>query len=257
MQMEYLLIFITGVCVGSFLNVCIHRIPVGQSIVTPRSFCPYCGVSLKWFDNIPLISFIVLKGKCRRCSHKISVKYPLVELATALAGLLLYKWFELTPQFFVYWVFVMLLLVVSVIDIEKQIIPDIISLGGIVAGLTGFTVFRLEGAANFFGAFLFSLSGASIGFLLMLALALAGQYIFKKEAMGGGDIKLVAMIGAFLGWKKVLLTFFIAPFLGSFTGLYLKIRYKREIVPYGPYLALGALISLLYGDAIIKCLFNY
>lgn len=255
--MEYLLIFVTGVCLGSFLNVCIYRLPIGKSIVLPRSFCPICKTPIKWFDNIPLISFIILKGKCRSCSIKIPIKYPLVELAVGLVGILLFKIFGVSPEFIVYWFFFILLLTASIIDIEKQIIPDSISLGGIGVGLLAVSLLKTNGSDTILTAFLGAASGGGLGFLLMMILAILGQFIFKKEALGGGDIKLMAMIGVFLGWENVILTFFIAPFFGAFIGLYLKMKDQREMLPYGPYLALGAMISLLFGKTILRYLFNY
>ena len=255
--MEYLLIFVTGVCFGSFLNVCIYRLPIGKSIVLPRSFCPICKTPIKWFDNIPLISFIILKGKCRSCSLRIPIKYPLVELAVGLGGILFFKIFGVSPEFFVYWLFFVLLLSASIIDIEKQIIPDSISLGGLGIGLLAVSFLKINGSDTILNAFLWSAFGGAFGFLLMLSLAIMGQVIFKKEALGGGDIKLMAMIGVFLGWQSVILTFFIAPFFGTFIGLYLKIKDQRDIVPYGPYLALGAIISLIFGKNILSYLFNY
>lgn len=253
--MEYILVFIFGTVIGSFLNVCIYRLPLGKSIVGPRSFCPACMKPIKWFDNVPLISFIVLRRRCRSCGTPIPVRYFLVEMVTALIGVALLYYFALTPKFFVYWFFSCALITIVAIDIEHQEIPDIISIPGIIIGLLLMTLLRLDGAESYLKSFFNSLFGILAGGGSMFLLGVAGELIFRKEALGGGDVKLMGMIGAFLGWKLVLLTFFMAPVLGAGVGLFMKIRFRREVIAYGPYLSLGALISLLYGDRILNYLF--
>jgi len=255
--MEYILVLIFGAVIGSFLNVCIYRIPLSRSIVWPGSFCPFCERPIKWFHNIPLLSFLLLRGKCAYCSRPIAVRYFIVELFTALSGAGLLAHFGIGPAFFVYWAFTCALIVVVGIDIEHQEIPDVISLPGIVAGAALMTAFRLDGSGEYGLSLLNSGLGILAGGGSMFLLGVAGELIFKKEALGGGDVKLMAMIGAFLGWKLVLVTFFMAPVLGSGVGIFLKIRFRREVIAYGPYLSLAALISLLYGDSIIGYLFGF
>ncbi len=253
--MIYSFVIVLGLVIGSFLNVCIYRMPLGKSVVWPRSFCPFCENTIRWYDNIPLLSFILLRGKCRYCSRAISLRYFIVELITALTGLILLSRYSIAPHFFIYWLFSCALIVVTFIDIEHQEIPDIISLPGIILGLAVFTVFRMGRAGTYAGSALDSLAGVLAGGGSMFLLGMFGELIFRKEALGGGDVKLMGMIGAFIGWKFVLLTFFLAPILGSAVGIFLKIKFRKEVIPYGPYLSLGALISLLCGENIINYLF--
>jgi len=255
--MEYLVVFIFGVIIGSFLNVCIYRLPLNISIVKPRSFCPFCEKTIAWYDNVPLISYILLGGKCHGCKKPISFRYFIVELLTALLSVGLFYYFSLSAAFFVYWIFVCSLIAVTFIDIEYQEIPDEISIPGIFAGLILITVFKLHGSGTYIPSFVNSSLGIIAGGGSMFLLGIVGEFIFKKEALGGGDVKLMAMIGAFLGWKLVLLTFFIAPLFGSMAGMFLKIRFKREIIAYGPYLSLAAIISLMYGNKILRYLMGY
>lgn len=255
--MEYLIAFIFGSIIGSFLNVCIYRIPLGKSIVFPNSFCPFCEKSIQWYDNIPLISFLVLKGKCRTCKRPIPFRYFIVELITALstAGLLYY--FSITPAFFIYWLFTCMLIVVIFVDIEHQEIPDVISIPGVFLGIILITAFRIDPSGEYVKAFLNSFLGALVGGGSMFLMGYIGEIIFKKEALGGGDVKLMAMIGAFIGWKLVLLTFFMAPLFGAGAGIFMKIRFRKEVIAYGPYLSLAALVSLIYGNRFLDYLFRY
>ncbi|MBD3425757.1 MAG: prepilin peptidase [Candidatus Omnitrophica bacterium] len=253
--MKYFLVFVSGTIIGSFLNVCIYRIPLGKSVVWPGSHCTFCRKPIRWYDNIPLISYLILKGKCRNCGTPIPLRYFIVELVTALSGVLLLYYFSLSPAFFVYWFFTCSLIVIMAIDIEHQEIPDSVSIPGIVLGLVLATVFRLTGGGTYPGAFLDSVLGVLAGGGSMFVLGVVGELVFKKEALGGGDVKLMAMIGAFLGWKLVMLTFFMAPVLGAGVGLFMKLRFGKEEIAYGPYLSLGAFISLLYGEKILDYLF--
>jgi leader peptidase (prepilin peptidase)/N-methyltransferase len=164
-------------------------------------------------------------------------------------------YFALTPKFFVYWFFSCALITIVAIDIEHQEIPDVISIPGIIIGLLLMTLLKLDGADVYLKSFFNSLFGILAGGGSMFLLGVVGELVFKKEALGGGDVKLMGMIGAFLGWKLVLLTFFMAPILGAGVGLFMKIRFRKEVIAYGPYLSLGALISLLYGDKILNYLF--
>jgi leader peptidase (prepilin peptidase)/N-methyltransferase len=250
-MIPYLIVFISGALAGSFLNVCIYRIPIGKSIVAPRSFCPFCENRIRWYDNLPLVSFLVLRGKCRDCGRPIPLRYPVVELVNALLWTLLFHRFGYGSGFFVYAGFCSALLTVAAIDLEHQEIPDTISIPGIFLGLFLMTFLRLDGSplvrTSFWNAFLGIVAGGGIMFLM----GVAGEFIFRKEALGGGDVKLMAMIGAFLGWKYVLLTFFIAPVLGAGVGLFMKLRFGEEVIPYGPFISLAALISLLHGPDIL------
>lgn len=254
--MVYTAIALFGLIVGSFLNVCVYRLPRGESIVKPRSHCPECGRALPWNENIPVISYIFLRGKCSGCGKHISFIYPVVEILTAAIAVVLYVFFGLSPRAAIYFVLFSALIIATFTDFERQEIPDVITLPGIAAGLLAVSIFpelltgtRLEAVIN-------SILGILVGGGSLYILGFVGEIIFRKESMGGGYIKLLAMIGAFLGWKLTLLTFFLAPFFGSFTGLILKIREGKEVIPYGPYLSLAALISVLFGERIIGFLFH-
>ena len=253
--MDYLFVFILGLCIGSFLNVCVYRIPKAKSIVRPRSFCPDCGKSIKWYDNIPLVSYAILRGRCRNCGKRIPLRYPFGELLTGLVSLLLYWYFGPTGAFAAYWILACILITISLIDLETWEVPDVLSIPGIVAGVILMSVFRLNGASNSGWAFLDSVFGMLAGGLMMFLLSVIGEWAFRKEAVGGGDVKLMAMIGAFLGWKLTILAFFAAPFIGSGVALFMKIKYKAEAVPYAPFLAVGTLVSLLWGKKILGVLF--
>jgi len=249
-------IFIFGVIIGSFLNVCIHRLPKGESIVTPGSHCPKCGHGIPWYDNMPILSYIFLNARCRFCKTHIPVRYFLVELLSGSLLLALFISFGLTTKFFAYSTLTSGLIVATFVDFEIQEIPDEISLGGLLFGLTIAFLFpslfaeqsRIKGLFD-------SALGALAGGGSIFSLGVIGKAIFKKDAMGEGDVKFMAMIGAFLGWKLIMLTFFIAPAFGSIVGVVLKIKEGREIIPYGPYLSLGALTALLCGEKILGMLF--
>ncbi|MFC1576090.1 prepilin peptidase [Candidatus Omnitrophota bacterium] len=250
-------IFIFGLIAGSFMNVCIYRIPKKESIVTPPSHCPSCGKVIPWFDNIPLVSFIVLMGKCRFCKTKISLRYPLVELISGAVAAVLFLYFGFTGKFFIMWYLSAALIVISFIDIKIQEIPDEITLSGIILGLLLAVLYpAFLGKTARLPALLDSFLGVIAGGGSIYILGFLGEFVFKKEAMGGGDVKLLAMIGAFLGWKLAIFTFFLAPFFGAVVGITLKIKEGREIIPYGPYLSLAALVAMLWGNEIIDALFN-
>jgi len=262
-----LIAFIFGLPVGSFLNVCIYRLPKGKSIVNPPSHCPKCNKKISWFDNIPLISYILLKGKCRNCKTTISPRYFLVELLTGLLFVFLMLKFGFSFDFFIFAIFTCILIIVTFIDFDHFLIPDVLVLPGIVLGLAVSVKNSLLADLSplFFNvsyplsAFLNSLTGAILGFVSLLVVAILGEMLFKKEAMGGGDLKLLAMIGAFLGWKNVLFTIFMSSLVGSVIGitmLILKKRGRLEYIPYGPYLALAAVISIFWGDILIKKFLN-
>lgn len=251
-------IFIIGTVIGSFLNVCIYRMPREKSIVKPRSYCPGCRKHIAWFDNIPILSYILLKGKCRNCKKSISPRYIIVEILTGALLVLSYKVWGLSPLFVIYSTLFASLVVVTFIDFEFQIIPDEISYGGMALGLFISLIYpRLHGTLIWHRGLLDSFLGLLAGGAMIYGIGILGKLIFKKDAMGGGDVKLMAMIGAFLGWKYVIIIFFMAPFFGSIVGLIMKYKYKVEIIPYGPYLSLATIVTAIYGNDILRYLFKY
>ena len=234
-----------GLILGSFFNVCIYRIPQGKSIVWPGSFCPKCNTPIKWYDNIPLLSYLLLRGKCRQCKAPISMQYPLVELVTGILtvlfvwklGISVWTAVQLTAVYF--------LIILSVIDLELMIIPDRFSLGLIVLGVA-FAWCNPNFHGLWWEKILASLLGAGVGLFGVLAIALLGTWIFKKEAMGGGDVKLMAGIGAFIGWQGVITTVVMGSFFGLVYAVYAMIRYRKkggDAIPFGPFLSLGALVN--------------
>ncbi|MBI3019544.1 MAG: prepilin peptidase [Deltaproteobacteria bacterium] len=250
MEWINLFTFGLGALVGSFLNVCITRLPKEESILWPRSHCDHCQKKLAWYDLIPLLSTVLLRGRCRFCQKKISIEYFIVELVTAFLAVWTLDQFGFRPQGFAYFLFVASLIVITVIDIHHRIIPDVISLGGILLGfLLSLHFLEIDYLESLIGI----LAGG--GFLLFLA------WIYfkftRREGMGGGDIKLAAMIGAFLGYKSILLVLFLSSILGSFWGLFMVLLKKESLqaaLPFGPFLAGAALITLFYGDLLLYLL---
>jgi leader peptidase (prepilin peptidase)/N-methyltransferase len=239
-----ILIFILGLIVGSFNNVCIYRIPRNESIIYPASHCPKCNSKIKPVDNIPLLSYILLKGRCRNCKSKISIQYPIVELLTGLIYLLIYLAYGLSVQTLIYIILSSALIIIAFIDLNEEIVPDVISLPGIVIGfILSFFVPYIS--------FMNSALGVLVGGGIILIIGMAGSVIFKKEAMGGGDVKLAAMIGAFLGWRYIIISLFLGFFLGALAGIILimsKIKSREDAVPFGPFIVLGSFITLLWGE---------
>ena len=256
--MIHLLIFIFGSIIGSFLNVCIYRIPRNEPIAFSRSKCPSCKKLIRWYDNIPFLSYIFLMGKCRSCKGRISFRYFAVEFISALAFLILFIHFGFNYMFWVYSLLSFSLIVVTFIDLEFQIIPDRISLGGLGLGLI-LSIFipGLHDAFTWKGGLVGSLLGAVVGSGLIYLTGVLGKLAFKKESMGGGDVKLMAMLGAFLGWKMAVLIFFLAPFFGTPSGLYLKFKKKHDVIPYGPYISIASFVAVIYGERILARLFFY
>jgi len=240
--------FIFGALVGSFLNVCIFRLPKEESIIWPGSHCPHCKKPIRFYDNIPLVSYFLLRGRCRYCKGSISLQYPLVEGITALSSLFLIIKFGPSMSYLFYFAFVAALIVITVIDLYHQIIPDVISLPGIGMGLLASLLIP---QITFFN----SLIGILLGGGSLFIVATFYQWLFKREGMGGGDIKLLAMIGAFLGWKAVLLTILLSSLIGSVTGILMMVVKGKDFkyaIPFGPFLSLGAVISLFYGEEIVR-----
>ena len=258
-------IFLTGSIIGSFLNVCIVRLPLEKSVVFPSSHCVACRAPIAWYDNIPLISWLVLRGRCRICQEKISFRYWFVEFLTGTTFFIFYWYFGIQPVLWPYLVMVSGFIVATFVDFEYRIIPDEVTIGGMIVGVVfSLIIPQLHGVKSpFLGAGL-SILGLLAGGGSIYLMGVLGEFLFKKEAMGGGDVKFMAMVGSFMGWKLVILTFFLSPFfaiLGSLAALYKMIKSfftKREHEPnyiaYGPYLVAGALASLFWGERIINFL---
>lgn len=245
----YVIVFIFGLAIGSFLNVCIYRVPLKLSVAQGRSFCPECKSKIAWYDNLPLLSFLFLGAKCRNCRRPISWVYPAVELLTASLFWFTFWKFGISWQFFSSLALISVLIVISFVDLKYQIIPDLISLPGILLGV----------AFSFFipgFSWLNSVMGVLLGGIFFYLMAKGGELLFKKESLGGGDIKLAAMLGAFLGWKKLLLVFFISSFLGALVGISLILAVKqfrsKRIIPFGPFLALAAVLVIFVGDSLLN-----
>jgi len=244
---------IFGALIGSFLNVCIIRLPREESIITPGSHCPHCAKPINFYDNIPVVSYLLLKGRCRYCKESISIQYPLVEGITALGSLALFMRFGPSLSYLFYFSFVAALIVITGIDLYHQIIPDVISLPGIGVGLLASLVIPQIN-------FLDSLIGALLGGGSLFIVATLYQWLFKREGMGGGDVKLLAMIGAFLGWKAVILTILLSSLIGSITGMIMMVLKGKDFkyaIPFGPFLSFGAVIALFYQNEIIFWYLRY
>lgn len=249
------LVFAFGACVGSFLNVCIYRMPRDLSLVRPPSHCPACDKPIRWHDNVPIIGWIALKGRCRDCRTRISPRYMLVEALTA--ALFLAAWLR-DPGFGVVsdWVLISALIAATFIDFEFYIIPNEITYGGLVVGfvLSLLVPGRFHGAASWIGGGIGSLAGILVGGGVLMLIAWAGEKAFKKEAMGMGDVKLMAMIGAFAGWRAIPFTLMVSALFGSVVGItlmFLQRKGKSDPIPYGPYIAVGAILWIFWGPAIV------
>ena len=249
----YIWIALFGLAVGSFLNVVIHRVPKKIKFMKERSVCPNCSNQLKWYHNIPLFSYLFLRGKCAFCKEQISIRYPLVEIINALFYLYFYWQFSFSADFFVFAAISSALIAIFFIDLDHQIIPDLITLPGIIVGLA---VSFLPGGIGIFQAIIGLLVGGGSLYLV----ALLGDFLFKKDSMGGGDIKMAAMLGAFLGWQKVLLIFISSAVIGLVVSIIMmtfseKLR-KERVIPFGPFLSLAAILAICYGDQLINYYIN-
>ncbi|MCC3143722.1 prepilin peptidase [Halanaerobium sp. Z-7514] len=239
--------FITGLIVGSFLNVVIYRLPEEKSIVNPPSHCPHCNNRLKVIDLVPVLSYLMTGGKCRYCGTGISIQYPLIELLTAFFFLAAYLNFALSAELFLILLLLSALIVISMIDYKYMIIPNVITYSGIIIGFISAIIFDHISIFD-------SILGIFIPALILLAVAL----IFKG-GMGMGDVKLVAMLGAFLGYKYSLLSIFIGSLVGSIIGITLMalgIIERKDRVPFGPLICLGAVIMIFFGEQIINLYFS-
>ena len=249
-----LLAGVFGLLVGSFLNVCIVRWPALESVVTPRSRCPQCGNLIAWYDNIPVVSWVMLRARCRHCRLPIPWRYPLVELAVAGLWVAAVWHYGIALEAARAAVFGMLLLGIAVTDAREYIIPDEFSVGGTAIGLLfAFAPLALGGRTDPHAlTWLQALLGAAAGFALLWIVAFLGSKAFGKDAMGGGDIKMMAMIGAFLGWQGVLLTVFLGAACGTLVFLPLKLAGRDKLVPFGVFLALGAAVCWVAGPALLE-----
>jgi leader peptidase (prepilin peptidase) / N-methyltransferase len=244
--LQLTILSVLGVSVGSFLNVCVHRLPRNQSLVHPGSRCPHCGYVLRWYDNIPVVSYLILRGRCRKCGDTIAMRYPALELATLVLFLVHGVIFGWSALLVVRLLFACAMVVLFAIDLEHHLLPDVITLPGIVAGL----LFSTALPPGIVDALLGMLIGGGVLWLI-------GEAYFRysgQEGMGGGDVKMLAMIGAFLGWKLVLVTLVLSSVAGSLIGV-LVIALKRGgmkyALPYGTFLALGALAASLVGERLV------
>lgn len=242
---------VLGLCFGSFLNVCIYRIPAEISLSHPPSNCPKCKTPIKWYDNIPLLGWLALGGKCRACNAPISIQYPTIELTTGLFFTTLYLLYGLSWVTPVYCLAVFGLLLATFVDLEEMWIPDRVSIGGmIVFPILSVLVPELHGQTTWQGGLIASAIGLAVGFGLFWAIGVLGKMAFKKDAMGFGDVKLMGGLGALLGWQAVLFILFFSALAGSVIGVALIGLKKRELssqIPYGPYLALAAFAWMLGG----------
>ncbi|MFH1772163.1 MAG: prepilin peptidase [Candidatus Omnitrophota bacterium] len=273
-MIERIFVFFFGVCFGSFLNVCIYRLPKDKSVILPRSFCPHCNQSLKWYDNIPVISFMALRGKCRFCKEKISFRYPLVELITAVLILVLYIQFGISLLFVKLAFLFCILIVVSFIDIDYHAIPAYLCVLGIITGL----IMSLAESVSMFkdgitplgklpvmGAWYGLIAGLGFTYLfklfgdffinIYLTLRKKDSIEGERESLGLGDVDFMGMIGAFLGIKVAILVFFIAPFIAIVYSIFAIIFKKSHLIPYLPYLSLATLVVFFWGDVILRIIF--
>ena len=256
-----------GACVGSFLNVCIYRIPRDESVVTPRSHCPHCDTLIPWYLNIPVFSWLCLRGRCATCKGPIAFRYTLVEMLTGMIFLALFmKW--VTPAAVhmppldhpllipVYWLFMAGLILGTFVDFEHFIIPDSVTIGGMGAGLVlSALVPAMHGETVWWKGLCDAGIGLAAGFGLLYAIGWLGSKAFKKEAMGFGDVKLLGAIGAFLGWKAVLFTIFASSLLGSVAGLLLILFGGVKLqsrIPFGPYISAAAALWVFWGETFVS-----
>ncbi len=252
-KLLYFMIFMLGACLGSFYNVCIYRIPKKISIVTPGSSCPFCHKKIPFYFNIPVFSYFMLLGKCKYCKHPFSPRYPIIEGLTGFILLFLFIKFGYSSITLFWFSFISILIIISFIDIDYQIIPDIFSLPGIIIFATS-PLFIPQ------ISFQDSILGILLGGGSLYAIALIYYFIKKINGMGGGDIKLLAMIGGAIGWQGVIFTIFIGSLTGTIAGIIIMISSRiidtKLRIPFGPYLSLGAIIYIFFGHELIRWYFT-
>ncbi|MBI4355194.1 MAG: prepilin peptidase [Candidatus Omnitrophica bacterium] len=249
------LIFLLGAVFGSFLNVCIYRLPRELSLIRPGSHCPQCQRSLAWYENIPIVAYAALGGRCRSCRKPIGWQYPVVEALNGALWVVLYRHFGLSAVWVLYAAMASGLVVSTFIDLEFRIIPDEISLGGLLVGLVASVLVpELHHTAHRGAALLQSVIGALVGGGLLYGTGVLGNVLFRRESMGGGDVKLLAMAGSLMGWQLATLSFFLAPLLAFIPGLMILLWKKSHEIPYGPFLALAIVASLIRGQWLLEVL---
>lgn len=252
----YLIVFLFGSVVGSFLNVCIYRIPREKSIILPSSYCPSCNTPISIWDNIPILSYLILMGRCRSCRAKISLRYPLVEAVNGVFYIALLWRFGMGWHTLFYFAVVSALIVITFIDLDFQIIPDSITLPGILIGLIAGSLILPDPFMRWsMLGYKASIIGGVTGFTLFYLVA-----VLSRGGMGGGDIKMMAMIGGIMGWKSVLLTTFLGSLVGSVWGIFLMIfkgKGRKTKIPFGPFLAAGAVTTLFFGQEIFSWYLRY
>ena len=245
---------VCGLCIGSFLNVCIYRMPLEKSIVRPRSMCPGCGRMIAWYDNIPVLSYLFLGAKCRGCRTHISMRYPVVELLTGVLFVAVWSRFGMSWMTLIFWIMVGGLVLATFVDFDHMIIPDTVSIGGMFFGLAASALVpELHGVQQTAAAMMKSIVGLVAGFGSLWLVAVVGKWIFKKDAMGFGDVKLLGAMGALLGVPGVVYTVLVSSLLGTIVGISLIAlggRAWQSRIPYGPYLAAGAVSWVLGGDQL-------
>jgi leader peptidase (prepilin peptidase)/N-methyltransferase len=250
------IVFMFGACLGSFLNVCIYRIPAELSVVKPRSRCPKCMTNLAWKDNIPIFGWIFLGGKCRYCKAPISARYPAVELLTAVLFTLVWLRFPYPESllFMPYWLLVFGLVLGTFVDIDEMWLPDRCTIGGMIAGgILSFLIPSMHGVDGHLAGLVHSLVGMGFGFGLFWSISFFGRLILKKDAMGFGDVKLMGALGAFFGFESIVFITFVSSLLGAVIGISCILFGKKEWqskIPFGPYIALAAIIWMLGGSGL-------
>ncbi|MFH1653444.1 MAG: prepilin peptidase [Pseudomonadota bacterium] len=254
----YIIAGVLGALMGSFANVCIVRIPGGKSVVSPRSHCVCCSHQLSWWENIPLISYILLLGRCRECKKRISIQYPIVEILSILLALMLWWHFRTIGRFLAYYFLLVLpLIIITFIDLRHKIIPDIFSIPGIFAGLAVRFIFAHP--ALRFHELLDSVIGVVVGGGFLFLVALGYEKLKKREGLGGGDVKFAAMLGAFFGWQSIIFILLASSLIGLVVGIFtiVVLRKGRYFeIPFGPFMAFAAMLFLFYGNNIISWYLN-
>lgn len=246
--------FLFGCVVGSFLNVVILRVPKGESIIRPPSHCPHCGIRIRSYDNIPVLSYVVLRGRCRECGKRISLRYPFVEFVTGCLTLVLFLKYGITPAFAVFFLFCCAMVVVFAIDLDHMIIPDVISLNGIAIGIIACQLGLVPGMD-----WKASLVGTFVGGAVLYIPAAIYERIRGIEGLGGGDIKLLAMIGSFIGTEGVIFVLFFSSLIGSFTaliGVAVKGSGATTPIPFGPFLTAAAVAYVFFGDEVVDFFYS-
>jgi leader peptidase (prepilin peptidase)/N-methyltransferase len=243
---EGTLVMLLGLVLGSFMNVCIYRLPRGLSPVRPRSGCPSCGHMLAWYENVPVVSYLVLRGRCRACGVSISLMYPIVEIVTGAVFLAGYVWYGPSPLLIARLAFAWAMIALFVIDLQHKILPNVITLPGIVIG------FLVSGVAG--PGWVASLIGIAVGAGSLFAIAEIYYLVRHEEGLGMGDVKMLGMIGAFLGWKLALVTLVFSSLTGSIVGVGVLVAKKESLkyaLPFGTFLAAGALVAAVAGDPLL------